>query len=163
LAPRRGSYRLAKSWQPQAEWAAMGPWRRSRGGRRPGGTHGPALFASKLKLEGSFKDCAYLFLPMLVDGSHGVGLEVDEADIHAVPENRSYDNAGFNGQRRGVPLEIQVRRPELRVSLVVVCWTRSTAFQATSAHLLGTGVSAVGALPVSRASGNKQSKLETCS
>src|SRR5215216_5404991 len=67
-----------------------------------------ALFASKLKLEGSFKDGAYLFLPMLVNGSHSVGLEVDEADIHAVPENRLYDNAGFNGQRRDVPLEVQV-------------------------------------------------------
>jgi hypothetical protein len=56
-----------------------------------------APFASKLELEGSFKDCAYLFLPMLVNGSHRAGLKVDEADIHAVPENRSYDNAGFNG------------------------------------------------------------------
>src|SRR5215216_4980429 len=88
-----------------------------------------ALFASKLKLEGSFKDGADLFLPMLVDGSHGVGLEVDEVDIQAVPENRSYDNAGFNGQRRGVPLEVQVRRPELRIKLVLICWTEVRRFR----------------------------------
>jgi hypothetical protein len=29
LGPRRGSYRLPKSWQPQAVWAGMRPWRRS--------------------------------------------------------------------------------------------------------------------------------------
>ena len=75
-----------------------------------------ALFASKLKLEGSFKDGADLFLPMLMNGSHGVGLKVDEAHIHALAENRSYDDAGFNGQRSDVLLEIQVRRPERRSS-----------------------------------------------
>jgi hypothetical protein len=88
-----------------------------------------ALFASKLKLEGSFKDRADLFLPMLVNGRHSVGLEVDEADIHALSENRSDDDAGFNGQRRDVPLQIQVPRPELRVNLIVICWTEVRRFR----------------------------------
>jgi hypothetical protein len=88
-----------------------------------------APFSSKLKLEGSFKDGADLFLSMLVNGSHRVGLEVDEADIHAVPEHRSDDNAGFNGQRRDVPLEVQVRGPERRVKLVVICRTKVGRFR----------------------------------
>ncbi len=60
-----------------------------------------APFASKLKLEGSFEDRAYLLLSMLMDGSHSLGLEVDEADVEALSENRSDDDAGFNGKTEG--------------------------------------------------------------
>jgi hypothetical protein len=88
-----------------------------------------ALFASKLELEGSFKDGPDLFFPMLVHGRHGSGLEVDEADIQALPKNRSYDNTGFNGQRRDVPLEVQVRGPEPRIDLVFIRWTKVRPFR----------------------------------
>jgi hypothetical protein len=87
-----------------------------------------APVARQLKLERSFKDRAYLLLPMLVDRSHGSGLEVDEADIQTLPENRPYDDAGFNGQRRDILLDVQIRGPKSGINLIFICWTEVRRF-----------------------------------
>jgi hypothetical protein len=65
------------------------------------------LLASELEVEGSFQDRAYLLLPVLVDGSDSSRLEVDEADVEALPEHGAHDDAGFNGQRRDILLDIE--------------------------------------------------------